>query len=153
VKNQPFKQFRRGIYYTYADDGTCHIWGNYYKYPSQSRLSVHKYVPAEGDVLTALLEMETHVAQLKASEEAKRVDDQLRTAAADVSQLMATEIAKSEERKRRAAARTERHRLRARSDVQTALDRLNIDLSLYAASKVYDYQNIYGDVATIPFMR
>jgi hypothetical protein len=97
--------------------------------------------------------METHVAQLKAVENAKRIDDQLRQAAAGASELMATEIASAEERKRQAAARTERHRQRARQDVQTALRHMGIDLSSYALSKVFDYQNVYGNVATIPFMR
>lgn len=153
MKNQPFKQFRRGIFYAYADDGTCHVWGAYNVYPTNSRQSVHKYVPVNGDVLSALLEMETHVAQLKAVENAKRIDDQLRQAAAGASELMATEIASAEERKRQAAARTERHRQRARQDVQTALRHMGIDLSSYALSKVFDYQNVYGNVATIPFMR
>lgn len=145
-----FKQFRRGIYYAYAQDGTCHVWGNYTQQPSGEKQSVHKYVPRNGDVLAALLEMETHIAQLKAAENAKRISYEM---GMDTSDLMATEIASAEARKKRAAVITEKHRQRAAGDVATALKHMRIDMSAPARLSVFDYQNVYGNVATIPFMR
>jgi len=145
----PFKVFRPGVYYSYIQDGRCHVWANYTEYPSRLRQSIHEYVPQGGDVLTALQNIIVKREAIMVEQERRRDEELLRMQAEAVTREMMVAETRVRMREKEVEQRRARYAAIARKDVMAVLTAYNIDTK----ADVFGYRNIYGNPATIPFMR
>lgn len=147
------KQYRRRVFYHYLSSGQCHVYGYIYTRRGSDtvRSTVHEYVPRGGDVLAALTRINVQVEEAKA----KHTEDKERGHIASIMHELkarTNDIAYQEQvRLRVEKERRDRLTALARKDVEAALRALRVDGTTRA--KAYDYENVYGDVATLCFVR
>jgi hypothetical protein len=148
-----FKTYRPGVFYKYLNDRHCHVWG---RIPSLTDdgtkyTTTHEYVPPGGDVLAALVRVAAEVEQARSKTLAERREAIEQRVLSEVRGQISDMEFMEQVRKRVEAERTEALRQRAANDVHTALQALGIDKD--TVKRAYQYHNVYGQLASNPFVR